>query len=147
MEWEPRIVAFLCNWCSYSAADQAGAAKLAVPGSVRVIRTMCSGRIDPTFILRAFARGADGVLVCGCHSGDCHYISGNHKALGRIHLLRRVVAQLGIEPERLRLEWVSAKESERFATLAREMTDAVRALGPLAWREVEELHQPPALAE
>jgi F420-non-reducing hydrogenase iron-sulfur subunit len=131
--FEPRILAFLCNWCSYSAADSAGAAKRTYPPNVRIVRVMCTGRVDPTHVLQALRGGMDGVLVCGCHPGDCHYVSGNCKASGRIGLLRRMLVDMGLEPERLRLEWVSAQEAERFAELAREMTEQVRAIGPLTW--------------
>lgn len=132
-QFEPRILAFLCNWCSYSAADSAGAGKHAYPSNVRIVRVMCTGRVDPTHVLQALRGGMDGVLVCGCHPGDCHYVSGNCRASGRIGLLRRVLVDMGLEPGRLRLEWVSAQEAERFAALAREMTEQVRAIGPLSW--------------
>ena len=133
MSFEPTILGILCHWCSYSAADLAGASRMAYPANLKVVRVMCTGRVDPTFVLHALARGADGVLVCGCHPGDCHYVSGNTKALGRMHLLGRLLADFGIEPERVRLEWVSAQESERYANLVAEMTEQVRALGPLRW--------------
>jgi len=133
MSFEPRILGFLCNWCSYSAADAAGAAQKAYAPNVRVVRVMCSGRVDPTFVMRALAGGIDGVLICGCHPGDCHYISGNCKALARFGLLKRTLDQLGVEPDRLRLEWISASEGERFAEVVSEMTEQVRALGPLEW--------------
>ena len=128
--FEPRILAILCNWCSYSAADAAGSARFEVPSNIRVLRVMCTGRVDPAFVLGAFSEGLDGAMVCGCHPGDCHYLSGNNKAVRRIHLLRRVLDQLGIEPERLRLEWVSASEAKRFAEVASEMVAAVRSMGP-----------------
>lgn len=133
MSFQPKILAFLCNWCSYSAADAAGMARITYPANVRVVRVMCTGRVDPAFVTQALAKGADGVLVCGCHAGDCHYIDGNKKAMGRIHLLRRVLEDLGIDPRRVRLEWVSAQESERYARLITEMTDELRELGPLDW--------------
>jgi F420-non-reducing hydrogenase iron-sulfur subunit len=133
MSFEPRILGFLCNWCSYSAADAAGAAQKSYAPNVRVVRVMCTGRVDPTFVMRALAGGIDGVLVCGCHPGDCHYVSGNCKALARFGLLQRTLAQLGVEPERLRLEWISAAEGDRFAEVVSEMTEQVRALGPLSW--------------
>jgi len=134
--FEPRILAFLCNWCSYSAADSAGAGKRAYPPNVRIVRVMCTGRVDPTHVLQALRGGMDGVLVCGCHPGDCHYVNGNCRASGRIGLLGRLLADMGLEPGRLRLEWISAQESERFAELAREMTEQVRALGPLTWPDI-----------
>jgi F420-non-reducing hydrogenase iron-sulfur subunit len=136
MSFEPRIIGFLCNWCSYSAADSAGAAKLTYAPNARVIRVMCTGRVDPTFILRSFSAGVDGVLICGCHPGDCHYINGNCKALGRYRLIERMLGDMGLEPERLRLEWIGATEGERFAEVINEMTEAVRALGPLEWPAV-----------
>ncbi|MCP4679309.1 MAG: hydrogenase iron-sulfur subunit [Deltaproteobacteria bacterium] len=133
MEFEPKILGFLCNWCSYSAADSAGASHLAYPPNVKLIRVMCTGRVDPTLVLHAFSSGVDGVVVCGCHPGDCHYISGNCKAAGRFGLLKRILADFGIEEERFRLEWIGATQSERFAEVTTEMTEHVRALGPLAW--------------
>jgi len=130
-QFEPKIVGFLCNWCAYAGADLAGVSRLQYPPNVRVIRVMCSGRIDPAFVLEAFKDGADGVLVAGCHlPSDCHYLSGNFKAQRRIFLLKRVLEQFGIEPERLRLEWVSASEGDRFATVIREMVEEIRKLGP-----------------
>jgi F420-non-reducing hydrogenase iron-sulfur subunit len=134
MSFEPKLLGILCHWCSYSGADAAGAAHLAYPPNLHVVRVMCSGRVDPSFVLAAFAKGFDGVLVCGCHPGDCHYINGNCKALARMQLLKRMVQRFGIEPERLRLEWVSASEAERYARLVTEVTEQVRALGPLSWR-------------
>ncbi len=129
--FEPRIVGFLCNWCSYVGADLAGTSRLQYPTNVDIIRVMCSGRVDPTFVLKAFQLGVDGVLVCGCHPGDCHYSEGNYKAARRIPLLRKLLEQFGIEPERLRLDWVSASEADRFAAIVKEMTGQVKELGPL----------------
>jgi F420-non-reducing hydrogenase iron-sulfur subunit len=129
--WEPRIVAFFCNWCTYTAADLAGVSRLRHSPNARIIRVMCSGRIDPQFILEAFAKGADGVLVGGCHPGDCHYMEGNYKALRRMQLLKRMLKDMGIEEKRFRLEWISASEGERVKTVVNEMTEHVRALGPL----------------
>jgi len=129
--FEPRIVGFLCNWCAYSGADLAGTSRVQYPTNVDIIRVMCSGRVDPTFVLKAFQLGADGVLVCGCHPGDCHYSEGNYKTARRIPLLTKLLEQFGIEPERLRLEWVSASEGERFALVVKEMTEQIRELGPL----------------
>jgi len=134
--WEPRIVGFLCYWCSYTGADSAGTARMKYAPNVDIIKVMCSGRIDPELITTAFARGADGVMVLGCHIGDCHYVSGNHKTMVRMPLLRRVLEGLGIEPERFRHEWVSAAEGEKFSKLVTEMTEQVRALGPLNWPAV-----------
>jgi F420-non-reducing hydrogenase iron-sulfur subunit len=137
--WEPRIVAFFCNWCTYTAADLAGVSRLKHAPNVRVIRVMCSGRVDPQFVLDAFARGADGVLIGGCHFGDCHYAEGNHKALRRVVMLRRVLADMGIEPDRFRLEWISAAEGEKVKTVVNDMVTRVRALGPLGLpRHVQE---------
>jgi F420-non-reducing hydrogenase iron-sulfur subunit len=128
--FEPKIVGFLCNWCSYTGADLAGTARIKYAPNVRVVRVMCSGRVDPTFILKAFASGADGVLVAGCHPGDCHYINGNHKTFRRMPLLHRMLEEYGIDPRRFRLEWVSASEGDRFASVVNEMTETVRKLGP-----------------
>jgi len=130
-EFEPKIVGFLCNWCAYAGADLAGVSRMQYPLNVRIIRVMCSGRIDPAFVLEAFKDGADGVLVAGCHlPSDCHYLSGNFKAQRRILLLQKVLEQFGIEPGRLKLEWVSASEGDRFATVIREMVEEIRRLGP-----------------
>jgi len=130
-DFEPKIIAFLCNWCSYAGADLAGVSRIQYPPNIRIIRVMCSGRIDPAFVLEAFKNGADGVLVAGCHlPSDCHYLSGNFKAARRIALLRKVLADFGIEPERLRLEWVSASEGDRFAAIVRAMVEEIRKLGP-----------------
>lgn len=134
MNFEPKIVGFLCNWCSYAGADLAGTSRLKYPPSVRVIRVMCSGRVDPLFVLKAFASGADGVLVLGCHPGDCHYLAGNYKTMRRMLLLQEMLRQLGIEEERLRLDWVSASEGERFASIVKEMTEKIKELGPLSIR-------------
>jgi len=128
--FEPKIVGFLCNWCSYAGADLAGVSRIQYPPNIRIIRVMCSGRVDPVFILEAFKNGADGALVAGCHSGDCHYISGNYKAQARITLMKKVLEDLGIEPERLRLEWVSASEGDRFASIMRDMVEQLKKLGP-----------------
>jgi len=130
-EFEPRIVGFLCNWCAYAGADLAGVSRIQYPPNIRVIRVMCSGRVDPVFILEAFKNGADGVLVAGCHlPADCHYLAGNFKAQRRILLLKRLLKEFGIEPERLRLEWVSASEGDRFATVIKDMTEEIKKLGP-----------------
>ncbi len=131
--WEPKIVGFLCYWCSYTGADSAGTARMKYPPNVDIVKVMCSGRIDPELIAMAFAHGADGVMVLGCHIGDCHYISGNHKTMVRMPLMRRLLADLGIEPERFRHEWVSAAEGEKFSRLVTEVTEQVRKLGPLKW--------------
>ncbi len=130
-EWQPRIVAFLCNWCSYTGADLAGISRIPWSPAVRIVRVMCSGRMDPTFVVKAFRLGADAVIVSGCHPGDCHYQKGNYKALRRVHLLKRLLADFGIEPERLRLVWVSASEGAEWAKIANEMERTVYHLGPL----------------
>jgi F420-non-reducing hydrogenase iron-sulfur subunit len=130
MSYEPKLVGFLCNWCSYTGADLAGTSRLHYPPNIRIIRVMCSARIDPSFVLQALGKGADGVLICGCHPGDCHYSEGNYKAMRRYPLLKRVLSDYGIEPERVRLEWVSASEGQRFADVVADMTARLRALGP-----------------
>ena len=130
-DFEPKIIGFLCNWCSYAGADLAGVSRIQYPPNIRIIRVMCSGRIDPAFVLEAFKDGADGVLVAGCHlPSDCHYISGNFKAQRRISLLKKVLKEFGIESERLRLEWISASEGDKFAAVVRDMTEQIRKLGP-----------------
>jgi F420-non-reducing hydrogenase iron-sulfur subunit len=130
-EWRPRIVAFLCNWCSYTGADLAGISRIQWDPAVSIVRIMCSGRMDPTFVVKAFRMGADGVIISGCHPGDCHYQQGNYKTLRRVHLLKRLISNFGIEPERLRLVWVSASEGDRWAENANEMAAEIRSLGPL----------------
>jgi len=130
MKFEPRIVGFLCNWCSYTGADLAGTSRIQYAPNVRVIRVMCSARIDPSFVLKALQDGADGVLICGCHPGDCHYSEGNYKMMRRFPLLKRLLVAYGIEDERVRLDWVSASEGQRFADIVNDMTERVRALGP-----------------
>jgi F420-non-reducing hydrogenase iron-sulfur subunit len=135
MEFKPTIVSFLCNWCSYTGADLAGTSRMKYSPNVRVIRVMCSGRVDPTFVLSAFEEGADGVLICGCHPGDCHYHEGNYKCLRRYHLLQKYLQQMGIEKDRLRLAWISASEGKQFANLADEMSETVTALGPSKIKE------------
>lgn len=130
-EFEPKIIGFLCNWCAYAGADLAGVSRIQYPPNIRIVRVMCSGRVDPSFILEALKDGADGVLVAGCHlPSDCHYISGNFKALRRIKLLKKVLEQFGIEPERVRLEWISASEGDKFATVVRGMVEQINKLGP-----------------
>jgi F420-non-reducing hydrogenase iron-sulfur subunit len=127
--FEPKIIAFACNWCSYAGADLAGVSRIQYPPTTRVIRVMCSGRVSPMFILEALRGGADGVLVTGCHLGDCHYISGNEKAVHNVEMARSLIALLGIEPQRLRLEWISAAEGARFAKIVSEFTDQIREMG------------------
>jgi F420-non-reducing hydrogenase iron-sulfur subunit len=130
--FNPKIVVFCCNWCSYAGADLAGTSRLKIKPYFRVIRTMCSGRIDPTFIFHAFTQGADGVMVAGCHPGDCHYSTGNYKARRRIMLLKNILPQLGIESERLKLEWISASEAPKFRNAVNGFIDEITELGPLA---------------
>jgi coenzyme F420-reducing hydrogenase delta subunit len=129
-EFEPRIIGFLCNWCSYAGADLAGVSRIQYPPNIHIIRVMCSGRVDPPLVLGFLAEGADGVLITGCHIGDCHYISGNLQAKRKFALTKRLAEKAGLEPGRLRLEWISASEGQRFAQLVKEFTDQVRALGP-----------------
>ena len=135
MTFEPKIVGFLCNWCSYAGADLAGTSRMTYAPNIRPIRVMCSGRVDPTFVIKAFLEGADGVLIAGCHPpADCHYQEGNLKTMRRIPLLKKMLKQLGIEEERLRLEWVSASEGVKYAKLVNEFTEQIRTLGPLNWK-------------
>jgi F420-non-reducing hydrogenase iron-sulfur subunit len=130
MSYEPRIVGFLCNWCSYAGADLAGTSRIPYPPNIRIIRVNCSARVEPGFVLEALARGADGVLLCGCHPGDCHYAEGNYKTMRRFPLLQRVLESYGVERDRVRLEWVSASEGQRFADVVADMTARLRTLGP-----------------
>ena len=136
MSFEPKIIGFLCNWCSYTGADLAGTARMKYPANLRSIRVMCSGRIDPGFIFDAFRNGADAVLICGCHIGDCHYSEGNHKCMRRMPIIKKLVEQFGIAPERVRLEWVSASEGARFQQIVTDYTEQIRALGPLSMQDL-----------
>jgi F420-non-reducing hydrogenase iron-sulfur subunit len=136
-DFEPRIIGFLCNWCSYAGADAAGVSRFKYQPNIRIVRVMCSGRVSPELVMRAFREGADGVLVLGCHIGDCHYVSGNHRTAKRIPVLRRILEYIGIEPERLRLDWVSAAEAPEFQQVVNEFTETIRGLGPA--RQVMEL--------
>jgi F420-non-reducing hydrogenase iron-sulfur subunit len=131
--FEPVIIGFTCNWCSYRAADLAGTARVKYAPNVRLIRLMCSGRLDPTFVLKAFAGGADAVLITGCHPGECHYIEQNYKAMRRFQLLKKTLVQMGIEPQRIRLIWASAAEGVRLAQEINKIVEEVRTLGPLNW--------------
>jgi F420-non-reducing hydrogenase iron-sulfur subunit len=140
MSWEPRIVGFLCNWCSYRGADLAGTSRIKFAPNVKVIRVPCSTRVEPAFVLKAFQSGADGVLILGCHPGDCHYIEGNYKTMRRLPLLKKMLAQFGIEDGRVRLDWVSASEGEKYARVVNEMTEAVKALGPFQSNDKEGNH-------
>jgi len=132
MSFEPKIVAFLCNWCSYRGADLAGTLRMKYLPNVRPIRVKCSGRVEPTFILKALQAGADGVLVLGCHPGDCHYTNGNYKAMRRMAILEKLLEQLGIEKECVRLDWVSASEGSKFVSIVNDITAKLKELGPLA---------------
>ena len=129
--FKPNIVAIVCNWCTYIAADTAGVARFKYSPYVRIVRVMCSGRVDPQMVLWAFRQGADGVLVCGCHPGDCHYKEGNYKAYRRYMLLKRMIRQMGIDERRLRLEWISAGEAPRVKEVFDSFTEEIRRLGPL----------------
>jgi len=138
--FEPKIVGFLCRWCSYAGADLAGTNRMKYPSNINAIRVNCSGRVDPTIVIKALALGADGVLIAGCHPGDCHYTNGNIKTLRRFKVLQKMLDQFGIERERVRLEWISAAEGERYAQVVRSMTQQVRSLGPLNWTKEKELN-------
>ncbi|MGA1819988.1 MAG: hydrogenase iron-sulfur subunit [Thermoplasmatota archaeon] len=129
-EYEPRIVGFLCNWCSYAGADLAGTSRIQYPPNIRVIRVMCSARVDPEFVIRALQKGADGILVAGCHPADCHYLNGNYKARRRMVLLKNILETLGMEPERIWVKWISASEGQKFADTVKEMVDEMKKLGP-----------------
>ena len=133
-EFEPKIIAFCCNWCSYSGADLAGASKIQYPPNVLIIRAMCSGMIHPNFVIEALTNGADGVIICGCHPGDCHYLEGNLKAEKRAEAIDLMLEDFGLESERFRLEWVSASEGPKFARIMTEFTETVRELGPSPYK-------------
>ena len=131
--FEPKIVGFLCNWCSYRAADLAGTARIKYAPNVRILRVMCSGRVDPTFVFKALADGADGVMVAGCHPGECHYIEQNYKAMRRFHMIKHSLRQMGVEEDRVRLVWASAAEGQQLAQAIDKFVEDVRSLGPLRW--------------
>ena len=133
-EFEPLIIGFCCNWCSYAGADLAGVSRLQYPPNMRIVRVMCSGMVHPNLVIDALTKGADGVIICGCHIGDCHYLEGNVKAENRKEAIELLLEDFGLEPERFRLEWISASEGPRFAEVMREMTEAVRELGPSPYR-------------
>lgn len=133
-EFEPLIIAFCCNWCSYAGADLAGTSRLQYPPNIRIIRVMCSGMVHPNLVIDALSKGADGVLMCGCHPGDCHYLEGNLKAEKRAEAIELLLEDLGIEPERYRLEWISASEGQKFAQTMKEMTDTIKSLGPSPYK-------------
>ncbi len=129
--FEPNIIGFVCNWCTYAGADLAGSSRYSYPPNIKMIRLMCSGRVDPAFILETFARGADGVFVGGCHiPTDCHYQQGNFKALKRVTMLKKLISEMGIEPERLEIFWISASEGKRFSEVMTSFTERIRELGP-----------------
>ena len=132
--FQPKILTFACNWCSYAGADLAGVSRFQYPPSIRIIRVMCSGRIHPEFVLEGFARGADGILVTGCHIGDCHYIKGNKYTKGRMALIPNLLETINIDPRRFKIEWISASEGKKFSDLVTSFTEQVKALGPLAIR-------------
>jgi coenzyme F420-reducing hydrogenase delta subunit len=129
-DWQPRILALLCNWCSYAGADLAGVSRIQYPPTIRVVRVPCSGRVDPLFILKSLQNGFDGVLVSGCHPGDCHYLSGNYVARRKFAILKTLLEFMGIEPERVQFSWISAGEGERFAQVMTKVTDDIRKIGP-----------------
>jgi F420-non-reducing hydrogenase iron-sulfur subunit len=131
--FEPKIVGFLCNWCSYRAADLAGSARITHAPNVRIVRVMCSGRVDPTFVMKAFSLGADAVMIAGCHPGECHYIEQNYKAMRRFHMLRQTLNAMGVEEQRIQLIWASAAEGQHLAEAIDKMVEEVRELGPLGW--------------
>ena len=133
-EFEPIVVAFCCNWCSYAGADLAGTSRLQYPPNIRIVRVMCSGMVHPNLIMDALTKGADGVLVCGCHPGDCHYLDGNLKAEKRAEAIELMLEDFGLEPERFRLAWISASEGPRFAQVMNEMVEDVKAVGPSPYR-------------
>lgn len=130
-EFEPNIIGFLCSWCSYAGADLAGTSRIQYPHNVKIIKVMCSGRVNPMYIINAFQQGADGVLVSGCHPGDCHYTHGNYLARRRIATIKKLLEFLGIEPDRVRMTWVSAAEGRKYADVVRELTDDIKKLGPM----------------
>jgi len=135
--FEPKIIGFLCNWCSYAGADLAGGSRKSYPTNVLPIRVMCSGRVSSHHVIKAFQMGADGVLVTGCHLGECHYMKGNYMAAKRVPVIQELLGFIGIEPERLRLEWVAASEGERFASVVTEFSEKIRAMGPSPFRKSE----------
>ena len=135
MSFEPKIVAFLCNWCAYAGADMAGTSRMKYPANVVPIKVMCSGRVDTEFILDAFEKGADGVFIGGCHPGDCHYVSGNYRTRRRVKMTHKLLEEMGINPARLRLEWVSATEGKEFATVIQDFVNDIKQMGPSPERE------------
>jgi coenzyme F420-reducing hydrogenase delta subunit len=140
-DFEPKILAFACNWCSYAGADLAGISRIQYPSNMRIIRVMCSGRVDPVFVLDALSKGVDGVMVLGCHPGDCHYISGNFMAERKMKWTRELIEKAGVDPKRFRLEWISASEGERFANTVKEFTEQVKELGPITGEDKEKISE------
>jgi F420-non-reducing hydrogenase iron-sulfur subunit len=138
-EFEPNIIGFLCNWCSYAGADLAGTSRMKYPPNIKSIRVMCSGRVDPVFVLEALKKGADGVLVAGCHPGDCHYQSGNYKTNRRIKLLKKLLEEMAIDPKRVRFEYISASEGAKFAQVATDFVDELKKMGPNPLKEMKEV--------
>ncbi len=136
-EFEPNIIGFLCNWCSYAGADLAGTSRIKYPPNIKSIRVMCSGRVDTVFILEALRKGADGVLIAGCHPGDCHYQSGNYKTNRRIKLLKKLLGEMGVEPQRVRFDYVSASEGHKFASVVTEFVDELKKIGPNPVKEIK----------
>lgn len=134
-KFEPKIIAFLCNWCTYAGADLAGTSRMQYPANIRIIRLMCSGALDPTYVLKVLLEGADGVLIGGCHPGDCHYLNGNYKARRRVATLKKILEKTGLEPERVWLRWISASEGAYFAETVRDIVDHIKKLGPNPLRE------------
>jgi len=133
-QFEPLVIGFCCNWCSYAGADLAGTSRIQYPPNIRIIRVMCSGMVHPNLVIDALTKGADGVLICGCHPGDCHYQEGNLKAEKRAEAIRLILQDFGIEEERFRLEWVSASEGQKFAQVVKELTETIKKLGPSPYR-------------
>lgn len=129
-EFEPNIIAFVCNWCTYTAADLAGTSRIQYPPNVKIVRLMCSGAVDPIYVMKALLEGVDGVLIGGCHPGDCHYISGNYKARRRMMILKTIVGNMGIDPERIWVRWISASEGKQFAAIVKDMVEVLKAKGP-----------------
>jgi F420-non-reducing hydrogenase iron-sulfur subunit len=138
--FEPYVLGLVCNWCTYAGADMAGTSRIQYPPNLRLVRVMCTSRLDPTFVIRALELGADGVLVSGCHPGDCHYVNGNYKTERRIHLLRRLIQQAGLEPERIRLEWISASEGSKLAEVMKDYVEVLKKIGPNPLRSIRERH-------
>lgn len=135
-DFEPKIIAFTCNWCSYAGADLAGVSRFQYPPNIRIIRLMCTGRLEPEIVVKALSHGADGVLILGCHIGDCHYLTGNHRTKKRIAILKRILSYRGIDPRRVKLDWVSAAEGYRFAKIVTEFTNEIRRSGPNPLKEL-----------